>query len=145
MMPGGFMRTDELDFELPAELIAQSPAPQRTDSRLLRYMRGDRSISHHTFSDLPTFLHKGDLLVFNDARVIPARFTLHKSTGGRVEGLFIDETAPGNWARAAGRTLADARRMCRFILRMIHGSRRRSSKISGKENIESTFGPLSEV
>ncbi|HEX4795033.1 MAG TPA: tRNA preQ1(34) S-adenosylmethionine ribosyltransferase-isomerase QueA [Humisphaera sp.] len=91
------MRTDDLDFDLPPELIAQTPAPQRTDSRLLRYMRGDRSISHHTFWDVPTFLRKGDLLVFNDARVIPARFTLHKSTGGRVEGLFIEETGPGNW------------------------------------------------
>src|SRR5438067_5655534 len=110
MMPGGVMRTDELDFELPAELIAQTPAAQRTDSRLLRYNRRDRSISHHTFSDLPTFLRKGDLLVFNDARVIPARFTLHKSTGGRVEGLFIEETGPGNW-RVLLKNLARATEM----------------------------------
>src|SRR4051794_32905208 len=97
MMQCDVMQTDELDFDLPPELIAQTPAPQRTDSRLLRYIRGDRSISHHTFSDLPTFLRKGDLLVFNDARVIPARFTLLKSTGGRVEGLFVEELELGTW------------------------------------------------
>lgn len=91
------MRTDELDFELPPELIAQVPPERRIDSRLLRYRRADRSISHHTFSDLPTLLRSSDLLVFNDARVLPARFTLRKSTGGRVEALFLKETVPGRW------------------------------------------------
>lgn len=91
------MRTDELDFELPAELIAQVPPERRTDSRLLRYRRGDRTISHHIFSDLPNLLRPDDLLVFNDARVLPARFVLRKSTGGRVEALFLKETAPGRW------------------------------------------------
>lgn len=91
------MRTDELDFELPAELIAQVPPERRTDSRLLRYRRSDRAISHHTFSDLPNLLRRGDLLVFNDARVLPARFVLRKSSGGRVEGLFLSETSAGRW------------------------------------------------
>jgi S-adenosylmethionine:tRNA ribosyltransferase-isomerase len=91
------MRTDDLDFHLPAELIAQSPTPDRTASRLLHYRRDDRSISHRRFSDLPQLLRAGDLLVFNDARVVPARFTLAKSTGGRVEGLFLGEDAPGEW------------------------------------------------
>lgn len=91
------MRTDELDFELPPELIAQVPPERRTDSRLLRYRRADRILSHHTFSDLPELLRAGDLLVFNDARVLPARFALRKSTGGRVEALFLKETALGRW------------------------------------------------
>jgi len=91
------MRTDELDFDLPPELIAQVPPDRRTDSRLLRYQRASRSISHHTFSDLPALLRPGDLMVFNDARVLPARFTLRKSTGGRVEALFLRETGPGRW------------------------------------------------
>jgi S-adenosylmethionine:tRNA ribosyltransferase-isomerase len=91
------MRTDDLDFELPPELIAQAPAADRAASRLLHYVRGDRSITHRTFSDLPTLLRAGDLLVFNDAQVVPARFTLRKSTGGRVEGLFITEPSPGRW------------------------------------------------
>ncbi|HEV7301755.1 MAG TPA: tRNA preQ1(34) S-adenosylmethionine ribosyltransferase-isomerase QueA [Tepidisphaeraceae bacterium] len=91
------MRSDELDFHLPPELIAQEPAGERTASRLLHYRRPDRSIAHRTFSDLPSLLRAGDLLVFNDARVIPARFTLRKSTGGRIEGLFVSEDTPGQW------------------------------------------------
>src|SRR5258708_39526384 len=91
------MRTDDLDFELPAELIAQEPPAQRTDSRLLHYVRASQQIHHRTFGDLPKLLQRVDLLVFNDARVIPARFNLQKSTGGRVEGLFLEESAPGQW------------------------------------------------
>jgi S-adenosylmethionine:tRNA ribosyltransferase-isomerase len=91
------MRTDELDFELPPELIAQVPPGQRTDSRLLHYRREGQSASHRTFSDLPALLREGDLLVFNDARVIPARFMLRKATGGKVEALFLKEEAPGLW------------------------------------------------
>src|SRR5690242_8317269 len=91
------MRTDDLDFTLPPELIAQSPVPDRAASRLLHYRRADRSIGHRAFSDLPGLLRPGDLLVFNDARVIPARFTLRKSTGGRVEGLFLADEGGGAW------------------------------------------------
>ena len=91
------MRTDDLDFELPAELIAQTPAASRAASRLLHYRRGDRSIAHKTFAELPSLLRRGDLLVFNDARVVPARFMLQKETGGRVEGLFLREERPGEW------------------------------------------------
>ena len=91
------MRTDDLDFHLPRELVAQAPAPERAASRLLHYRRSDRSIAHRKFADLPSMLRSGDLLVFNDARVVPARFVLHKQTGGRVEGLFLGETTPGEW------------------------------------------------
>jgi S-adenosylmethionine:tRNA ribosyltransferase-isomerase len=91
------MRTDDLDFHLPAELIAQDPPVHRTASRLLHYRRTDRSIEHRTFVDLPAILRAGDLLVFNDTRVLPARFMLQKSTGGLVEGLFLHETGPGRW------------------------------------------------
>src|SRR5947209_14862975 len=91
------MRTDELDFELPAELIAQQPSAERTASRLLHYRRSDRSVSHRKFTDLPGLLRPGDLLVFNDARVLPARFTLRKSTGGRVAGLFLSEVRRRRW------------------------------------------------
>ena len=92
------MRTDELDFHLPGELIAQTPAENRADSRLLHYVRSDRTISHRIFSDVAGILRRGDLLVFNDSKVIPARFELAKAaTGGRVEGLFLSEPAPGQW------------------------------------------------
>ncbi len=91
------MRTDDLDFELPTELIAQEPAADRAGSRLLRYRRADQSIAHHQFHDLPRLLRRGDLLVFNDARVLPARFYLRKSSGGIVEGLFLREGPDGAW------------------------------------------------
>src|SRR4051794_41368951 len=91
------MRTDELDFHLPPELIAQTPAADRHASRLLHYRRADRSVVHRTFSDLPSLLRPGDLLVLNDARVLPARFMLRKSTGGQVEGLFLEQLRPGDW------------------------------------------------
>ena len=91
------MRTDELDFDLPPELIAQTPPPDRHASRLLHYRRAGRSVAHRTFSDLPALLNPGDLLVFNDARVLPARFMLLKPTGGQVEGLFLHEPSAGRW------------------------------------------------
>jgi S-adenosylmethionine:tRNA ribosyltransferase-isomerase len=91
------MRSDELDFDLPAELIAQSPPAERADSRLLHYRKGDGAIGHHRFGDLPGLLRRGDLLVFNDTRVLPARFFLRKETGGRIEGLFLHEMRPGRW------------------------------------------------
>ncbi|MCC7349767.1 MAG: tRNA preQ1(34) S-adenosylmethionine ribosyltransferase-isomerase QueA [Phycisphaerales bacterium] len=91
------MRSDELDFELPAELIAQTPSANRSESRLLHYARGDRSVRHRTFSDLAGVLRAGDLLVFNDAKVMAARLALRKVTGGRVEGLFLAQSRPGVW------------------------------------------------
>jgi S-adenosylmethionine:tRNA ribosyltransferase-isomerase len=94
---GLMMRTDELDFELPAELIAQEPARDRAGSRLMHYRRSDRSVAHRGFADLPKLLVPGDLLVLNDARVIPARFTLAKPTGGVVEGLFLMQLGPRRW------------------------------------------------
>ena len=91
------MRTDDLAFELPAELIAQTPSPRRAESRLLHYARAGRTIRHKQFTDLPALLRAGDLLVMNDARVVPARFMLQKETGGKVEGLFLAEERPGQW------------------------------------------------
>lgn len=91
------MRAEDLDFELPADLIAQTPPEQRTASRLLHYRRADRFTEHRRFADLPGMLRPGDLLVFNDARVVPARFMLQKETGGLIEGLFLRERQPGRW------------------------------------------------
>lgn len=91
------MRTADLDFHLPPELIAQSPAPDRAASRLLHYRRADWSITHRAFADLPGILRPGDLLVFNNTKVVPARFMLRRPSGGIVEGLFIHESSPGHW------------------------------------------------
>ncbi len=91
------MKSDELDFELPRELIAQTPPTLRESARLLHYLRAGAEISHRGFADLPGLLRPGDLLVFNDARVTPARFTLRKESGGLVEGLFLGEIEAGRW------------------------------------------------
>lgn len=110
------MRTDELDFHLPLELIAQAPTADRSASRLLHYRRDDRSIAHRRFADLPALLKPGDLLVFNDARVVPARFTLRKETGGRVEGLFLGQRQPRRWdvlLKSLGPVRSDA--VLRFV------------------------------
>jgi S-adenosylmethionine:tRNA ribosyltransferase-isomerase len=96
--PITFMRTDDLDFHLPPELIAQAPAPDRAASRLLHYRKSNHSLEHRTFSDLPQLLRRGDLLVFNDAKVVPARFLLRKNTGGGIEGLYLSEPSPGEWS-----------------------------------------------
>ncbi len=89
------MNVDDLDYPLPPGLIAQTPAADRSASRLLHYRRGDRSVEHRMFVDLPTLLKPTDLLVMNDARVTPARFMLVKPTGGRIEGLFVEQRAAG--------------------------------------------------
>jgi S-adenosylmethionine:tRNA ribosyltransferase-isomerase len=76
----------DFDFDLPEALIAQHPAASRTGSRLLRLARD--GVSDHAFADLPRFLAPGDVLVFNDTRVIKARLFGHKDSGGRVEVLI---------------------------------------------------------
>lgn len=110
------MRTDELDFHLPAELIAQAPTPERSASRLLHYRRTDRSITHRSFAELSSLLRAGDVLVMNDARVAPARFALVKPTGGIVEGLLVRQAEPRRW-RVMLRNLGPAR--AEAILRFV--------------------------
>ena len=76
---------DDFDYELPRDLIAQHPSETRSGSRLLR-LSGE-SLADHRFSDLPGLLSSGDLLVFNDTRVIKARLRGEKASGGSVEVL----------------------------------------------------------
>jgi len=91
------MRTEELDYYLPSELIAQRPAPQRSDSGLLVLDRNTGDIIDSRFDRLGDFLQPGDCLVLNDTKVLPARFFARRATGGKVEGLFLTEAAPGVW------------------------------------------------
>ena len=78
----------EFHYELPEELIARHPAPRRSDSRLLHLDGCTGATVDRQFSDLPSLLRPGDLLVFNDTRVIPARLFGRKDSGGRVEVLL---------------------------------------------------------
>ena len=84
---------DDYDFELPEELIAQEPAPQRDASRLLVLGRKSGEIQHHRFPHLLEELRRGDLLVLNRTKVIPARlFGQREATGGKVEVLLLKPT-----------------------------------------------------
>jgi S-adenosylmethionine:tRNA ribosyltransferase-isomerase len=83
---------DDFDYALPPELIAQFPAPERAASRLL-HLTGE-VLSDRRFAELPRFLRSGDVLVFNDTRVIKARLHGVKASGGRIEALVERVTAP---------------------------------------------------
>ena len=82
------MKTTDFAFDLPAELIAQTPLPERSASKLLHVDGDTASLSHRSFKDLPRLLTPDDLLVFNNTRVLPARLYAQKQTGGRVEILI---------------------------------------------------------
>ncbi len=96
------MQTSDFDYELPRELIAQYPLPERSASRLLVLGKGAGGVRDRVFRDLPGLLRPGDLLVFNETRVIPARLFGRKSTGGRVE-LLVERVTGTHSALAHGR------------------------------------------
>jgi len=94
----GAVRTDEFDYQLPTNLIAQHPAPTRDHSRLLVYRRNDETRSHRQFSELPQLLQPSDVLVLNDSKVIPARiFGSKRASGGEIEILLLDESKTNEW------------------------------------------------
>jgi S-adenosylmethionine:tRNA ribosyltransferase-isomerase len=97
------MKTSDFNFDLPRELIAQEPLPDRAQSRMLVVDRKSGRIEHRGVTDLPSFLRGGDRLVLNNTRVIPARLFGHKvATGGRVELLLLEEVAPNTWDALCG-------------------------------------------
>ena len=115
MMPqthGSVLRTSDFDYELPESLIAQTPIEPRDHSRLMSLRRSDGSIGHHRFHELPKMLRPGDVMVFNDSRVMPARLRgrrirddsarVSRNTGGAIELLLLSRLSPGVW-RAIGR------------------------------------------
>ncbi len=83
------MKKSDFHYDLPSELIAQYPLPERPASRLLVVDRRSGELTDAAFSDLGQFLQAGDLLVFNDTRVVPARLFARKATGGKVE-VFVE-------------------------------------------------------
>ncbi len=92
------MRAAEFDFNLPPELIAQTPANQRDASRLLTLNRTTKELAHRQFADLPNLLVPGDLLIINNSRVIRARLHgLNAQTNGRFEVLLLEEVGRNNW------------------------------------------------
>lgn len=96
-------RTDDYDYELPKELIAQHPLATRTDARLLVVDRAQQSLTHAHIRDLPDFLRPSDALVLNDTKVLPARLKGYRlSTRGRWQGLYLSSDH-GLW-RILGKT-----------------------------------------
>jgi S-adenosylmethionine:tRNA ribosyltransferase-isomerase len=95
--PSGRIKRSDFDFDLPAELIAQAPLARRSASRLLLLDGADGSLQDTRIEQLPALLAPGDLLVFNDTRVIPARMPAHKPSGGRIE-LFLERPLDGRRA-----------------------------------------------
>jgi S-adenosylmethionine:tRNA ribosyltransferase-isomerase len=93
------MRIEEFDYELPPELIAQAPAAERGASRLLHLDGRTGALADGRFSDLPSFLKAGDLLVFNDTQVIKARLQGMRESGGRIEAL-VERVLPPRRALA---------------------------------------------
>lgn len=91
------MKTSDFYFDLPEELIAQTPLERRDASRLLCLDRWSGAREHRIFSELPELLHPGDCLVMNDSRVLPARLMGMRETGGVVEVLLLRDLGGGRW------------------------------------------------
>ncbi|HIF9199854.1 tRNA preQ1(34) S-adenosylmethionine ribosyltransferase-isomerase QueA [Photobacterium damselae subsp. damselae] len=90
------MQVSDFDFDLPDELIARYPQPERTSSRLLQLDGNSGDIAHKTFKDVLDLVNPGDLMIFNNTRVIPARMFGRKASGGKLEVLverMLDETS----------------------------------------------------
>jgi S-adenosylmethionine:tRNA ribosyltransferase-isomerase len=88
------LQLSDYDYELPEELIAQRPLPERTASRMMVLHRAKKQIEHRVFSELPEFVRPGDLLVLNNTRVVNAR---RFSDDGAIEFLFLEELQPRRW------------------------------------------------
>ena len=91
------MKTSDFWYDLPEELIAQTPLQQRDGSRLLVLDKNSGKISHRHFYDILDYLKPGDCLVLNDSRVLPARLLGHRPTGGAVEVLLLRDLGDKKW------------------------------------------------
>ena len=92
------MKTDDFDYYLPEELIAQTPLKKRDSSRMLVLDKQNGNIFHKTFSDIIDYLNPGDTLVLNDTKVIPARIIgVKEETGAVIELLLLKNIDDNNW------------------------------------------------
>lgn len=91
------MKVTDFDYFLPKELIAQNPSEKRDESKLMIINRNKMEFIHKQFNQIKDYLHKGDLLVLNDSKVIPARFNGLKSTGAKVEIVLLEKISKNKW------------------------------------------------
>lgn len=91
------MKVSEFNYELPQELIAQTPIEKRDESRIMILNKQQKSIEHKKFKDIINYLQKGDCLVINNTKVIPARLYGKKDTGANVEFLLLNRIQADIW------------------------------------------------
>ncbi len=92
------MKVEDFDYELPPEAVAQEPLPERDQARLLVVPRAGGELAHRRVRDLPELLCPGDVLIFNDTRVLPVRLYARRPTGGQVELLLLERVGEGRWS-----------------------------------------------
>jgi len=152
------VRTADFNFDLPPELIAQHPAPQRDESRLLVLSRAGGNVEHRHTRDLPGVFRAGDVLVLNNSRVIPARLRgANARTGGKFEILLLEEKAANDWwvmlrpgksARVGTQIIFhDNRQMTRICATVVevNDAGHRRLQFSGTPNISRELDRLGEV
>ncbi len=137
----------DFDYELPGELIAQTPAAVRDASRLLVLDRGGGPLRHRVFSEIGSFLRPGDLLVLNDTRVLPCRLLARKSGGGGAELFLLEEEGLNRW-RALVRGSIDAGRVLevgqgiRVEVLTVHDDGSRTVRFQGVQDIRAVLPEL---
>jgi S-adenosylmethionine:tRNA ribosyltransferase-isomerase len=137
------MKTSELDYDLPPELIAQRPLARRDDSRLLVFRRATGDVRHERFRDLPELLEPGTLVVVNDTRVLPARLRLRRPGGGEAEVLLLERLGGDEWEALAkpSRRLRAGMRMGAVELLESLGEGRWRLRLAGEPAGESPLPP----
>jgi S-adenosylmethionine:tRNA ribosyltransferase-isomerase len=137
------MRTSELDYDLPPELIAQHPLERRDDSRLLVYRRASGEVEHRRFRDLSAQLEPTDLVVVNDTKVVPARLRLRRPGGGEAEVLLLERVGDGLWEALArpSRRLRPGMRLGPVELRESLGDGRWRVRLEGEPDGEAPLPP----
>ena len=137
------MRTSELDYELPPELIAQRPLERRDESRLLVFDRANGAVEHRRFRDLRSLIASATVVVVNDTRVLPARLMLERPTGGRTEILLLERVEGDVWEALArpSRRLREGMKLGPVELLESLGEGRWRLRLTGEPNGEAPLPP----
>lgn len=137
------MKTSELDYELPPELIAQQPLADRAASRLLVFDRARGETRHRRFSELPELIPPGTVVAVNDTRVVPARLRLQRPGGGAAEVLLLERLDGSRWRALArpSRRLAPGMDLGPVRLADYHGGGEWTVELSGDPDGEAPLPP----
>ena len=147
------MKLTDFDYVLPKELIAQSALPKRTDARLLVLNRSQQMIEHRTFRDIADYFSKGDVLVLNDTKVLPARIFAKRKTGGQVEILVLKKSDNKVLIKPSGRVKAGEELILNedplILVKVLdppdHQTGIRHIQILGNENLDSILEQIGHI